>query len=80
MPEFIRRQKYIDWASTLTLVVTIVLFAIAAFETGFTHDLLQEAGVLLISAKLVLASYQAKITNASIEKKLDELSKKMDAH
>ena len=68
-----RRQQRLDLASLVTIAVTVVLFAIAAFEKGLTHDLLLEAGVLLVSIKLVLANYQAKLTATSIERKLDEL-------
>jgi hypothetical protein len=71
-----RRQKGLDLVSTLTIVVTLVLFAIAAFEKGLTHDLLLEAGVLLVSIKLVIASYQARLSSESVERKLDELLKR----
>ena len=69
----VRRRK-IDTASALTLIVTLLLFAIAVFEKGLTHELLLEAGILLGSAKLVLASFQAKVLNEAIERKLEAVS------
>jgi len=51
-------DRYIDKASAFTLVLTLVLFVIALFVKGFTHDLLLEAGVFLVSIKLVLAGYK----------------------
>ncbi len=72
-----RKKKYLDIASTLTLMVTVILFMIAAFETGLTHDLLLEAGVFLVSAKLVIASYQQKITADAMSVKLDRLAEKL---
>ena len=37
---------------------TIVLFVVALFVKGFTHQLLIEAGVLLVSVKIILMSYK----------------------
>ena len=71
-----RRKKLIDLASLATLVLTVVLFVVALFENGFTHDLLLEAGVFLVSAKIVIGNYQGKAAIQSIESKLDELLEK----
>jgi hypothetical protein len=38
---------------------------------GFTHDLLLEAAIFLVSVKLILLTYQSNQGVASIEKKLD---------
>ena len=59
--------------SFLTLLITVILFIVALFEKGFTHDLLLEAGVFLVSLKLVLASHKAHLANQVIEAKLDQL-------
>jgi len=42
----------------LAVIITFVLFAVALFAKGFTHDLLLEAGVLLVSVKLILMAYR----------------------
>jgi hypothetical protein len=63
-------SKHLHTASNLTLAVTIVLFVISIFEKGFTHDLLLEAAVFLVSIKLVLAT-------RAIQDKLDRLEQKL---
>ena len=60
----------LDRASLVVVVVTFVLFLLALFARGLTHDLLLEAGVFLVSVKLILMGYQNKATSDSI---LEEL-------
>ena len=48
----------LDAASSLTIAITFLLFGVALFTKGFTHDLLLEAGVFLVSVKLVIAGYK----------------------
>jgi len=45
---------------------------------GFTQGLLLEAGVFLVSVKLILGSYQNKILNQDILRKLEEIENKLD--
>ena len=72
-PALEKKKKRIDVATTATVVVTVILFVMALIEKGFTHDLLLEAGVFLVSVKLILAAHQAHLANQSIEEKLDLL-------
>lgn len=51
--------RHIDTASALTIAATLLLFGFALFNKGLTHDLLLEAGVFLVSVKLVLAGYKS---------------------
>jgi hypothetical protein len=73
MPTHSRRKKSIDLASWMTLAVTVVLFGISLFEKGFTQEILLEAGVFLISVKLVLASHSIQLETHAIDKKLSQL-------
>lgn len=41
-------HRHLDVPTLLTIAVTLVLFAVALFVKGFTHDLLLEAGVFLV--------------------------------
>ena len=41
------------WA-TIIIILTVALFVLALFLNGFTHDLVLEAAVFLVSAKLIL--------------------------
>lgn len=52
-----------DPASLLVILLTFVLFSAALFVKGFTHDFLLEAGVFLVSVKLIMMS--SRITNIS---------------
>ena len=70
-------KKNFDLANTITIALTIILFAIALFATGFTKDLLLEAGVLLVSVKIVLMSAANRDSNKDIIKKLNEINEKL---
>ena len=50
--------KQIDNWSVIVMAVTLLLFVLALFITGSTHDLLLETGVFLVSVKLILMSYK----------------------
>lgn len=68
-----RSTKFIDVASASTLVITLVLFGLAVVEKGLTHDLLLEAGVFLVSVKLVISSYKSEARLAKLDQRLAEL-------
>ncbi len=51
-------KKFVDFANAAIIAVTIVLFVVASIVKGFTHELLLEAGVLLVSIKLIMMKYK----------------------
>jgi hypothetical protein len=55
------------WA-IVTIVLSCGLFALAVFLKGFTHELLLEAGVFLVSMKLILMAKK----NAETENRLEQ--------
>ena len=59
--------------SVVVIVITFIHFTTALFVKGFTQDLLLEAGVFLVSVKLILMSYKNAVTVESVEKKLDQI-------
>jgi hypothetical protein len=65
--------KHIGTASLLIIVITFVLFALALFTIGLTHDLLLEAGVFLVSVKLILGSYRDSVFAGEMKTKLEAL-------
>jgi hypothetical protein len=65
--------KHFDTWSLLVMVLTLVLFVIALYTKGFTHDLLLEAGVFLVSVKLLLMAYKHSIATNTMQQKLDAL-------
>ena len=69
------RQKLLDISSYLTIAITLVLFVVALFVKGLTHDLLLEAGVFLVSAKLVLMTYKNSASSEAILRELEQLRK-----
>jgi hypothetical protein len=60
-----------DLASLVVILITLVLFVAALFEKGSTHDLLLEAGVLMVSVKLIIMAYKNSLTSTAIDAKLD---------
>ena len=66
-------RNYFDAGSLLVIVMTFVLFIAALYFTGFTHDLLLEAGVFLVSVKLVLMSYKNTVTSNKLHNELIEI-------
>ncbi len=66
-------NKSLDIGSWIVIFITLVLFVLALFAKGFTHDMLLEAGVFLVSVKLMLLAYKSNLMKESIEKKLDAI-------
>jgi hypothetical protein len=66
-------RHYFDATSLFVMLITFVLFVAALYFTGFTHDLLLEAGVFLVSVKLILMSYKNKVASDSLQKELSEI-------
>ena len=66
-------MKHFDMSSIIVIAITFVLFTMALFFTGFTHDLLLEAGVFLVSAKLIMMAYKASVSTKDIHRELEEI-------
>jgi hypothetical protein len=68
MPQTLR---HLDLGSRLVILVTLALFIAALFVKGFGHDLLLEAGVFLVSVKLIIMAYKSSVGAARLEDRLD---------
>ncbi len=66
-------MKYLDLGSILIIIITFMLFVLALFFTGLTHDILLEAGVFLVSVKLIIMAYKASNSTRKIELELQEI-------
>lgn len=66
-------MKHFDIGSLLVILITFVLFTIALFFTGFTHDILLEAGVFLVSVKLIIMAYKSSVSSLRIHQELEEI-------
>jgi len=61
-------------ATIIIIVITLGLFAAALFTKVLTHDIFLEAGVLLISIKIILLSYRNNAIVKNIQKKLGDMN------
>jgi hypothetical protein len=66
-------RHYFDAGSLLVILITLALFLAALYFTGFTHDLLLEAGVFLVSVKLILMSYKNAVVSGKLHNELAEI-------
>ena len=66
-------NKHIDIGSSVVVVITFILFIGALFTKGFTHDLLLEAGVFLVSLKLIIMSYKNSLYIRNLQQELIEI-------
>lgn len=66
-------KKYSNVGNIIIIILTAVFFGISLFLTGFTHDLLLEIGVLLVSIKLIMMNSKISSANIELQNKLDEM-------
>ena len=66
-------KEFLDPTSIVVILITLVLFITALFYKGFTHDLLLEAGVFLVSVKLILLSFRNSVFISDLKKELREI-------
>ena len=65
--------KHLDLSTLIIILITFILFVAALFTKGFTHDLLLEAGVFLVSVKLILMAYSNKQNQITIMREFEEI-------
>lgn len=68
-----RFHEHLDPASWAVLSITLALFVTALFVKGLGHDLLLEAGVFLVSVKLILMMYKAGAASRRVEGELADI-------
>jgi len=66
-------RKHFDVGSMMVIIVTFVLFTMALFTKGFTHDLLLETAVFLVSVKLILMAHKNSVNVKSFQTELQEI-------
>lgn len=71
-------HKLLDIGSYFTIALTLVLFVLALFLKGFTHDLLLEVGVFLVSAKLIIMSYKNSVTADEVRRELAQIRRLLE--
>ena len=73
------RRKLLDIGSWVTIAVTLVLFAAALLVEGVPHDLALEAGVFLVSVKLVIMTYKNAMASDELKAELRELRRALES-
>ena len=65
--------RHLDIVSQVVILITFVLFVAALFIKGFGHGLLLEAGVFLISVKLIMMAHKNSILAKDLNGRLDRM-------
>jgi hypothetical protein len=76
------KPKLSDPWSDLVIVLTLGIFILAPFLKGFTHELLLEAAVFLVSVKLIIMASKNTKTASRVEqhlKRIEELLEHRDS-
>ncbi len=66
-------QRHLDFWSRAIIGITLVLFLAAVFVKGLGHDILLEAGVFLVSVKLIMMAYKNSVAAVELEDRFDKL-------
>lgn len=64
-------NRYMDKGSFIVALITLGLFVAALFTKGLTHDLFLEAGVFLVSVKIIILAYNNGLAIGQLSEKLD---------
>jgi len=71
------RLRHLDPWSLTIILLTFVLFAVALFNKGFTHEVLLEAGVFLVSVKLILLTHKNSVLGETLSQRLDRIQESL---
>jgi hypothetical protein len=63
----------LDPGSIVVAGITLLLFVIALFVKGFTHDLLTETAIFLVSVKIIMMAYRNSMDIRKVNEKLDKI-------
>lgn len=66
-------HKRLDPWSIVVIALTLVLFLLALFIKGFSRELFLEAGVFLVSVKLIIMSHKNGVLAEETEERLDAI-------
>ena len=66
-------RRYFDLGSLTVIGITFVFFMTALVTKGFTHDILLEAAVFLVSVKLIIMAYKNDVASRVTHKRLDDM-------
>ena len=67
------KDKRLDAGSYVVILLTLALFAVSLWTKGLSHDLLLEAGVFVVSVKLIIMAYKNSAANRELLHRMEEL-------
>ena len=65
--------SHLDPWSLAVIILTLVLFVLALVIKGFTHGLLLETGVFLVSVKLIIMAYRNHVSARAADARLQQI-------
>ncbi len=71
-------KKIFRSGNAIIIALTFILFIVALFTTGLTKDILLEAGVFLVSVKIILMNRSNTKSIDEIKNKLNEIADKLN--
>ena len=71
-------KRYLSNMDILIIGITFFLFLAALFVKGLTKDMLLEAGVLLVSIKLIMMNYKTNMSTKRMLMELKEIKKNLN--
>jgi hypothetical protein len=66
-------RDHFDFWSLVVIALTLALFIVALFIKGLTHEILLEAGVFLVSLKLIMMSHKNSVLAKKTEFQLERI-------
>jgi hypothetical protein len=72
-------KKYVNIGNASVIAITFVLFVLALITTGLTKNLLLEAGVFLVSIKIILMNYKTSQSTKEILNELQKIREKLES-
>jgi len=70
--------KPLGISSVVVIGITFVLFLLALFTKGLTHDILLEAGLFLVSVKLIIMAYKNAEATNQLTQRLDRILEEVE--
>jgi hypothetical protein len=74
----IQELRRVDPWSAVVIALTLVLFVVSVFVKGFTHELLLEAGVFLVSIKLIMMANRNSLSARLTVQRLERISSMLE--
>ena len=68
-------KERLDLGTAVVITITFVFFVVSLFVKGFSHDILLDVAIFLVSVKLMLMSSRNNLHIKELNQRLDEIKK-----